>query len=915
MTDLNPLISNGTCYYATGLRSDGLFLPCGNVALGHAACCSAGDMCLSFNDPTCPRKDDRNEYPWVGLVHCNQRKWIGCTQAESPSTITKPDDCFCPTTSISPIITAPATIESLGWLPNTPGGTIDCLAATKTFRYIDTFFTQTADVTQIQTNTFNQSSPSSSVTPSPESGVILGLTPEKIVGVVLGALFGILGLCGSCVIVYRKRKKRAKKIADSRSSEDEEYRYQGQRPAANKFPLQPLAGVDQTAGGDNTNYNDYSQNVYHNYNGNVNAEDAIRATSGEHSNKEGDPIKTPKEVHKDLVPHVLNMCNDGLLRLGQQAFQNVPGADMPSLVAEAKVETNVGSGNDTVIYNGTILTMAGGTFSPQESIAFQGDTILAVGTSDTVKQAVLDSGSNFSEHDLGDQCMMPGFIEPHLHLMLTAMIGEGSPIFEMSHEKVKTRADAVSVIQNSSQYGKPGEWIIGYGYDPSLVDQHLEFHINTPGDDDGDLDKIACSNPVYILNQSGHLAYCNTHAFTAANLGTKSTDKNYPLDDTFFEHITTPSGVKILTGVVKETAVSTMAKALPSGPIMHTAIKNLGPTLKQWAANGCTTVYDCGLGNMTGSATTDVDHISAALACGNFPRFHGALAIQSIGDVPNFLATNPPPPWNVGKVHAQGIKYWLDGSTQGFTTAVCDNYLHPPQGWCPNGTLNNNDKNFYIPPITLLIHAGWQIVLHTNGGRAVQQGIDVLEAAFRSLRNHGPNKNIMHRLEHVTADVSKSQLAKAASLNLSVTHLIAHIRTWGHAFLTYVLGNDNNRSDRIDPVADDIAAGVTYSFHSDSPVSEAKPLQYVDMAVTRMMAPPVCRPLGEGQAVTLEQAFRGVTYNPARQIGVLDEVGSLEGGKKADFVILSVDPRGVEKGGLVEGCRVVETWVGGVRVV
>ncbi|KAK0642043.1 hypothetical protein B0T16DRAFT_334981 [Cercophora newfieldiana] len=81
MSDVNPLISNGTCYYATGLRSEGSYLPCGNSALGHASCCSAGDMCLSFNacfnsrwgvtylagctdrnyqDPSCPHKDDEN---------------------------------------------------------------------------------------------------------------------------------------------------------------------------------------------------------------------------------------------------------------------------------------------------------------------------------------------------------------------------------------------------------------------------------------------------------------------------------------------------------------------------------------------------------------------------------------------------------------------------------------------------------------------------------------------------------------------------------------------------------------------------------------------------------------------------------------------------------------------------------------
>lgn len=140
------------------------------------------------------------------------------------------------------------------------------------------------------------------------------------------------------------------------------------------------------------------------------------------------------------------MCNDGLLRIGQQALQNVREADIPSPIAETRTETSLGPSSDIVIYKGAILTMAGGTFVPQESITFQDDTVFAVGTSDGVKQAALQSGSSFSEHDLGNQCMLPGFVDPHLHLMLTAMIGHGSPILDVSHKTVGTRPDAVSLI-------------------------------------------------------------------------------------------------------------------------------------------------------------------------------------------------------------------------------------------------------------------------------------------------------------------------------------------------------------------------------------------------------------------------------------------------------------------------------------
>ena len=71
--------------------------------------------------------------------------------------------------------------------------------------------------------------------------------------------------------------------------------------------------------------------------------------------------------------------------------------------------------------------------------------------------------------------------------------------------------------------------------------------------------------------------------------------------------------------------------------------------------------------------------------------------------------------------------------------------------------------------------------------------------------------------------------------------------------------------------------------------------------------------LGEDECVDLETAIRGVTINAAKQIGIDGMVGTLEVGKKADMVILSQDPRGVELKDLDNGdkLRVMQTWMGG----
>jgi len=43
MSDFDPDISNGTCYYKEGEQADDAYAPAGNAAIGHVFCCQVGD--------------------------------------------------------------------------------------------------------------------------------------------------------------------------------------------------------------------------------------------------------------------------------------------------------------------------------------------------------------------------------------------------------------------------------------------------------------------------------------------------------------------------------------------------------------------------------------------------------------------------------------------------------------------------------------------------------------------------------------------------------------------------------------------------------------------------------------------------------------------------------------------------------
>ena len=49
MSDSNPFVTNGECFFGFRLRLDRAYYPCGNAELGHKTCCMQTDMCLSSN--------------------------------------------------------------------------------------------------------------------------------------------------------------------------------------------------------------------------------------------------------------------------------------------------------------------------------------------------------------------------------------------------------------------------------------------------------------------------------------------------------------------------------------------------------------------------------------------------------------------------------------------------------------------------------------------------------------------------------------------------------------------------------------------------------------------------------------------------------------------------------------------------
>ncbi|KAM5345991.1 hypothetical protein ACJ41O_011852 [Fusarium nematophilum] len=585
------------------------------------------------------------------------------------------------------------------------------------------------------------------------------------------------------------------------------------------------------------------------------------------------------------------------------------GVDHNALLAEFGKQGNDASGASSesrIFYSSTnpapIITMKNGQFSAVAAMAIENGKVLATGSLEEVTAAAT---SVEARTDLLNNCIVPGFVEPHIHIITSAML-EGFLVNcdPLNEDTGGTFKGTIAHLQREAQKLPEGAWLLGYGYDPSRLEPHdgAFQDLTTDVFDANDLNH----HPILILNASGHIAYANTPAITLAGV---------------------PNPRK---GILIEPAeyMPVVKKALPCDPAKKTkVIRGFHTLLDKWSSKGFTTVFDAGIG--TNNPAKDATTLNGLKGFAPL-RISGAAANMVPDMAAVIVGDGQMPAGGATDLGIKTIKLWMDGSTQGFTGALEERYKEDmlpsyfresPHGWagwevkatCKIKPATHNDIG---EEMQKWASRGYQLMVHVNGDCASEVVLD----AFEKL--HTPDPNLRHRIEHFTV-TKPDQVQRAARLNLNVSHTIPHVRYWGHTFNKYILGKD--RAQRIDPVRDDVDNGLVYSLHSDSPVSQADGLSYVRTAVTRLMYNKSREEeeeeeeeeeavLGPCQTVTVEQALAGITINPARQILLDHVVGTLEKCKSADFVVLKEDiasPLIDAKD--ISSDWVLETWFRGCR--
>ncbi|MHB1066403.1 MAG: amidohydrolase [Candidatus Nanopelagicales bacterium] len=542
---------------------------------------------------------------------------------------------------------------------------------------------------------------------------------------------------------------------------------------------------------------------------------------------------------------------------------------------------------DLILKASTIITMDE-AHPRAEALAIDtaAGTIVAVGSLADVQAAA----PGVAVTDLGETVLMPGFVEPHSHPILSGMVTQSPAHWIAPYLGFPTWADVQARCRKADADAPAGVPLVFNGLDRLLQQAPLPTR--------DDLDPLFPSGrAAVVLDNSGHAAYANTAAIDLIGWADRKPPAD-PVGASFGRNRDgTSNGVAYELPAVMQVAMPLLGKAIPH-PLKSAA---------EWYA------FMASFG-----ITSTSEHTYSTT------QYDAYLALSSVADCPlrlhaYHMSTEPDAEaevtWpNPAMVRKNGIKLWADGSPWVGNIATSFGYLDNERTRAAQielGPLAEKGMNYTRGELDAILDRfvplGYQLAFHCNG----DVGFDVvLDAYEHALAKHGLlGTDHRWRVEHLGA-ARGDQFVRAASLGVTCSMSPFQYIYWGDLLDGTMFAPEIG--SQWQALQDAFQAGVRPTFHHDGSVCPPNCLFTIQHAVTRTTVAGTVH--GANQAVTLDQALRACTIHGAYQLKRDHEIGSVEAGKLADLVELSADPYGVEPGQIVDKVIVQGTWLGGRRI-
>jgi predicted amidohydrolase YtcJ len=533
--------------------------------------------------------------------------------------------------------------------------------------------------------------------------------------------------------------------------------------------------------------------------------------------------------------------------------------------------SNPKDGATLILRSGTIHTMDDAA-TIAEAMVVRDREIIYIGDDEGARAY---AGRDVEVIDLAGRAVLPGFHDTHTHL-----IWSGTELLNVDLFAVTTVGALAEVVHAWASQHPEAPWVRGSGWNMADFEGRLSK---------SQLDAVVPDRPVFLYSSDGHTAFANSVALALAGIGSDTPD---PRDGRIER-----DAAGNPTGVLQEAAMDLVAALLPPYPRAQID-EGLANALLMANGFGITTIVDASIRDwmMAGYARA---HAAGTLTM----RVHGAAWVEP-GDLDapgrlEALRTR----YASERIMVGSAKFFVDGIIESKTA-----YMLEPYTDGTNGVPIFSDEELQGMAIALDA-AGFQLHAHVIGDGATRQFLDAVEAV-RAANGSRDRRPLLAHLEVVDPDDLPrfGALGAYASFQPLWAHPDAYIQD-----LTWPLIGEE-RSQYLYPIGALHAAGATIVAGSDWSVSSMNPFEAIEVAVTRQDPWQAGgKVLTPQHRVDLMTALRAYTSEGAKATFSEDRVGTLEAGKRADFIIVDRDPFAIPSSELAE-VRVEETWLDGERV-
>jgi len=516
---------------------------------------------------------------------------------------------------------------------------------------------------------------------------------------------------------------------------------------------------------------------------------------------------------------------------------------------------------DLLIINATIYTV-NDAFSTAQAIAVKDGKIYKVGTNDELKNLKATETV-----DAQGQAVFPGLIDAHCHFYgLGQQLQRVDLMGTTSYAEVIERVAAFQKENNKS-------FIIGRGWDQNDW-ENKEF----PSNDQ--LNELFPNTPVALTRIDGHAMLVNQAALTAAGIT--------------LETIATGGSIEQrdgkLTGLLVDNPMELVEAVFPKDS-KQDDIAALLAAQKINFSYGLTTVDDAGLMRET------IELIDSLQQAGTLKIKVYAMVSNTAANVDYYLKKGV---IKTDKLNVRSVKFYADGALGSRGAAMKQPYSDKHDH---HGALLSSVADFKAAA-RRIVATDYQMNTHAIGDSA---NIVVLKTYQELLKN---KKDRRWRVEHAQV-VSTADFSYFNEFNI-----IPSVQPT-HATSDMYWAEERVGAERIKGAyayKTLLEKSKIVALGTDYPVEQVNPFLTFYAAVSRqdVSGYPAQGFLPE-QALTRQEALRGMTIWAAFSNFEEQEKGSLEVGKAADFVILNQDIMTVAIKKVPE-TKVQATYINGERV-